>query len=284
MGGGGVSYVKKTTPPFLGSKIMNLLGFFILSRKSVFGSQLHRVCVERSGTGANAVYAVFSRCCYVGVFGDRNDPVVPTLRCESGDVVTAYANKDAKGRFLQSLALPLGVSRFCVFRIQRTRPCVGFPALPLTSVLTVGPAGPRHPFHRSYREIAEFQNAVSAANKANAELHSLRADFNLKLQNARQLRNYPEIYMPHNADFRGRAYPMHPHLQHMGSDLPRCPPPAPGVVVPRPGLCPSAQRATAALPSKTKGSLDCLLGHFCIRRLPRRMCSVLWGMELVGRG
>lgn len=27
------------------------------------------------------------------------------------------------------------------------------------------------------------------------------------------------FYYPHNIDFRGRAYPMHPHLNHLGSDV-----------------------------------------------------------------
>ena len=44
--------------------------------------------------------------CYVGGFGDLGDPVVPTLRGVSGDVVTLYAYQDTKGRFLESLALP----------------------------------------------------------------------------------------------------------------------------------------------------------------------------------
>jgi DNA-directed RNA polymerase len=29
------------------------------------------------------------------------------------------------------------------------------------------------------------------------------------------------IYMPHNLDFRGRAYPIPPHLNHIGDDLSR---------------------------------------------------------------
>ena len=33
----------------------------------------------------------FSHFCYVGGFGDLGDPVVPTLRGVSGDVVTVYA-------------------------------------------------------------------------------------------------------------------------------------------------------------------------------------------------
>ena len=87
-GGGG----QKMTPPFFGSKIMNLLVFLILSRKSVSGSRLHRVCMGRSGTSAYAVYALFSHFCYVGGFGDLGDPVVPTLRGVSGDVVTVSAS------------------------------------------------------------------------------------------------------------------------------------------------------------------------------------------------
>ena len=31
----------------------------------------------------------------------------------------------------------------------------------------------------------------------------------------------PRFYFPHNVDFRGRAYPMHPHLNHLGADLSR---------------------------------------------------------------
>ena len=42
---------------------------------------------------------------YVGGFGDLGDPVVPTLRGVSGDVVTVSASQDTEGRFLQSLAL-----------------------------------------------------------------------------------------------------------------------------------------------------------------------------------
>ena len=86
----------KNDPPFLGSNDINLLGFFILSQKSVFGSRLHRVCVEWCGTSTDAPYAFFSCFCCVGVFGNLSDPtgtpVVPTLRGASVDVMTAYAH------------------------------------------------------------------------------------------------------------------------------------------------------------------------------------------------
>ena len=93
MGGGwgGVKNVEKNDPPFLGRKSLIFWFFSILTRKSVSGSRLHRVCMGRSGTSAYAVYALFSHFCYVGCFGDLGDPVVPTLRGVSGDVVTRYA-------------------------------------------------------------------------------------------------------------------------------------------------------------------------------------------------
>ena len=62
---------------------------------------------------AHAVYALFSHFWYVGGFGDLGDPVVPTPRGVSGDVVTAYAYEETEGRFLQSLALPRAGQCWC---------------------------------------------------------------------------------------------------------------------------------------------------------------------------
>lgn len=38
-------------------------------------------------------------------------------------------------------------------------------------------------------------------------------------QVARNMKDEEGFYYPHNLDFRGRAYPMHPHLNHLSSDL-----------------------------------------------------------------
>ena len=46
--------------------------------------------MERGGTSAYAVDAVFSHFHYLSVFGNLSDPVVPTLRGAIGDVVTVY--------------------------------------------------------------------------------------------------------------------------------------------------------------------------------------------------
>ena len=71
------------TPPFFGSKIMNLLVFFDFEPKKFF-----RVPTLWGLYGAewdehfSAIFAMFV---------DLGDPVVPTLRGASGDVVTVYA-------------------------------------------------------------------------------------------------------------------------------------------------------------------------------------------------
>ena len=41
------------------------------------------------------------------------------------------------------------------------------------------------------------------------------------IQVAEQFRHEPGMWFPHNMDFRGRAYPMPPHLNHLGSDTSR---------------------------------------------------------------
>lgn len=60
---------------------------------------------------------------------------------------------------------------------------------------------------------------LSQIKQQNRDLHSLRADFMLKLGVAQNNRSETAIFFPHNIDFRGRAYTMHPNLSHLGSDL-----------------------------------------------------------------
>lgn len=54
-------------------------------------------------------------------------------------------------------------------------------------------------------------------------LHALLAEFLVfslfGKQVARKMKDEEGFYYPHNLDFRGRAYPMHPYLNHLGSDL-----------------------------------------------------------------
>jgi DNA-directed RNA polymerase len=49
----------------------------------------------------------------------------------------------------------------------------------------------------------------------------LRCEFLLRLAMAQSFKECKALYFPHNMDFRGRVYPIPPHLNHMGADLNR---------------------------------------------------------------
>ncbi|KAF8229392.1 DNA/RNA polymerase [Tricholoma matsutake] len=61
---------------------------------------------------------------------------------------------------------------------------------------------------------------MKAYNNEKANNHSDRCSVNYKIEIARAFLG-DTIYLPHNLDFRGRAYPIPPHLNHIGDDLSR---------------------------------------------------------------
>ncbi|KAB2057464.1 hypothetical protein ES319_A11G170900v1 [Gossypium barbadense] len=67
--------------------------------------------------------------------------------------------------------------------------------------------------------LRKWKWKVRSVKKENRERHSQRCDIELKLAVARRMKDEEGFYYPHNLDFRGRAYPMHPYLNHLGSDL-----------------------------------------------------------------
>ena len=88
VGGGGGS--KRSAPLFPGPQEEPAHGLhprFVVAE--IWADRV--VCMGRSGTSTHAVYALSSHFCYVAGFGNLGDPVVPTLRGVSGDVVTLYA-------------------------------------------------------------------------------------------------------------------------------------------------------------------------------------------------
>ncbi|XP_068654084.1 DNA-directed RNA polymerase 1B, mitochondrial-like [Aristolochia californica] len=67
--------------------------------------------------------------------------------------------------------------------------------------------------------IKKWKWQVKSVQKENSERHSQRCDVELKLAVARKMKDEEGFFYPHNVDFRGRAYPMHPYLNHLGSDV-----------------------------------------------------------------
>ncbi|KAM0936472.1 putative DNA-directed RNA polymerase [Dioscorea sansibarensis] len=78
---------------------------------------------------------------------------------------------------------------------------------------------PEKPDTGDENELKKWKWKLKAAKKENSERHSQRCDVELKLAVARKMKDEEGFYYPHNLDFRGRAYPMHPYLNHLGSDL-----------------------------------------------------------------
>lgn len=66
-------------------------------------------------------------------------------------------------------------------------------------------------------ERRRWVTAVKKVENAKAGFHSQRCFQNFQLEIARALRD-KTFYFPHNVDFRGRAYPIPPYLNHMGAD------------------------------------------------------------------
>mmetsp|Transcript_5668 Transcript_5668/g.8609 ORF Transcript_5668/g.8609 Transcript_5668/m.8609 type:complete len:440 (+) Transcript_5668:2389-3708(+) len=71
----------------------------------------------------------------------------------------------------------------------------------------------------SFRKYKDALNRHNRFKQKNMDLHSLRCSAILKLNQAKKFRDFGEVYFPYNVDFRGRAYPVPPHLSIVGSDL-----------------------------------------------------------------
>ena len=85
---------------------------------------------------------------------------------------------------------------------------------------------PIKPNKNEYNSDSEYKNAMNnydykwkSITKKNREMHSLRCDFNLKINLAKELLQLNALYFPLNIDFRGRIYPISPHISHIGSDI-----------------------------------------------------------------
>lgn len=66
----------------------------------------------------------------------------------------------------------------------------------------------------------EYINKVKSIMSELAGLRSQRCDLNYKLEIARGFVG-EKMFFPHSVDFRGRAYPISPHFNHLGGDVTR---------------------------------------------------------------
>lgn len=73
----------------------------------------------------------------------------------------------------------------------------------------------------TYKERQQYSKALTDYHNLKSGTHSQRCFTNFQLETARAFSDEPQIFFPHNVDFRGRAYPVPPLLNHMGSDVAR---------------------------------------------------------------
>eukprot|EP00523_Entomoneis_sp_CCMP467_P022963 CAMPEP_0168827670 /NCGR_PEP_ID=MMETSP0727-20121128/117_1 /TAXON_ID=265536 /ORGANISM="Amphiprora sp., Strain CCMP467" /LENGTH=1128 /DNA_ID=CAMNT_0008880841 /DNA_START=18 /DNA_END=3404 /DNA_ORIENTATION=- len=72
------------------------------------------------------------------------------------------------------------------------------------------------------KEWEQYRDAFqrfSRKHRQNMDLRGLRCSAILKLDQAKKFQDFDSIFFPYNVDFRGRAYPIPPHLSNVGSDL-----------------------------------------------------------------
>lgn len=65
--------------------------------------------------------------------------------------------------------------------------------------------------------VRKYKQELKDAENKRGGYHSQRCFQNFQLEIARSFRK-EKMYFPHNVDFRGRAYPIPPYLNHMGAD------------------------------------------------------------------
>ena len=81
------------------------------------------------------------------------------------------------------------------------------------------PAEP--PADANYQQRAAWGKKLKEWDNLKGGLHSQRCFQNFQLEIAGAMANEKELYFPHSVDFRGRAYPIPPILNHIGSDMSR---------------------------------------------------------------
>lgn len=80
---------------------------------------------------------------------------------------------------------------------------------------------PPEPETDDLQKKLEWKRMLRKITHHNRDLKSLRCDFTYKLNVAKEFLHEKKLFFPHSMDFRGRTYPIPPHLNHIGADISR---------------------------------------------------------------
>ncbi|EGD83185.1 single-subunit RNA polymerase [Salpingoeca rosetta] len=121
--------------------------------------------------------------------------------------------------YLSSMAWRVNTKVFDVVRAAFEAE-VGVEELAIAPHIIQPPPVPARTADMSAEDKAKYQRQVMEHRKQSSEAYSQRTTLHLKLMVAQALRDQ-DFYLPHNLDFRGRAYTIAPYLTHIGDDLSR---------------------------------------------------------------
>ncbi|MCJ1415956.1 DNA-directed RNA polymerase [Xylographa parallela] len=129
---------------------------------------------------------------------------------DSGDMAQVFAGLDVLGR------TPWQINKEVFFAMREVwNSGEALANLPAADPKFEYPPEPGLSADLQDRRMHTFR--IKEIENARAGMHSERCFFNFQLEVARAYLN-ETFYFPHNVDFRGRAYPIPPYLNHIGAD------------------------------------------------------------------
>lgn len=146
--------------------------------------------------------------------GDVSQRAYTSTAIENGDMKQVLAGLDVLGKVPWQINKP-------VFDImaEAWNSGEGLAGLVPEDTGLKRPADP--PADASYPERARWAKQLKEFENTKSGFHSQRCFQNFQLEVASAMANEKELYFPHSVDFRGRAYPIPPILNHIGSDVAR---------------------------------------------------------------
>jgi len=148
--------------------------------------------------------------------GDTSQRAYAQSAIENGDMSKVMAGLDVLGRVPWQINAPV----FDVMaRAWNSGESLG--SLVGENAVTALERPKEPPADATYQERAKWGKALKEYDNQIGGLHSQRCFQNFQLETARAFLNEKKIYFPHSVDFRGRAYPIPPILNHIGSDVAR---------------------------------------------------------------
>ena len=141
---------------------------------------------------------------------DKNMNRYPAAAAENGDLVQVFAGLNVLGKTPWKINRP-------VYEVMAEAWNTGQRIAKIPAEKPVFETPPEPSAQADARERRLWMRKIQEIENEKAGLKSERCFQNFQMEVARAFM-HETFYFPHNVDFRGRAYPMAPFLNHMGAD------------------------------------------------------------------